>query len=199
MVLLSATFPTSFNAVQDKELTCTVVDPRPDKLILGIHPILPILPGITASNLPIPPSGTTSKTIRFYILYPVLRRLDWRTAHAPTPATPESKSWAGDTADLEAAFNQTRGLIAKRPCAGCSGGRGLWKSCAGRLGKKINGICANCWQAGEFCTNFNKASNLSRMAATLRHCNKLMTNEQVFSFVIGDKMLDSLTHLRRAE
>lgn len=150
MVLFSASFPTSSNAVQYKELTCTVIDSRPNKLNLSINPILP---GVTAGNLPIPPSGTTSKTTRFYLLYPVLRRLDWRIPHAPTPATPESKRWVGDTADLEAAFVQTRGLIAKRPCAGCSAGRGLWKSCVERLGKKNNGICANCWQAGEFCTN----------------------------------------------
>ncbi|KAL4738643.1 hypothetical protein BDV11DRAFT_170856 [Aspergillus similis] len=172
------------------------VHPRPIKLNLSINSILP---GITAGNLPIPPPGTTSKTIRFYLLCPVLRRLDWRKPHAPTPATADSKRWVGDTADLEAAFVQTRGLLARRPCAGCSAGRGLWKSCVERLGKKNNAICANCWQAGEFCTNFNKAPNLSGITATLRTCNRLMPNEQLIPFITGDEMLDSLTHLRRAE
>ncbi|KAL4750492.1 hypothetical protein BDW72DRAFT_193852 [Aspergillus terricola var. indicus] len=170
--------------------------PRPIKPTLSIHPLLP---GVTAGNLPIPPSGSASKTIRFYLMCPVLRRLDWRTPHAPTPATADSKPWVGDTADLEAAFVQTRGLVAKRPCAGCSAGRGLWKSCVERLGKKNNGICANCWQAGEFCTNFNKAPSLSGMAATLRPCNKTMPNEQLIPFAMGDEMLDNLIHLRRTE
>ncbi|KAL4812764.1 hypothetical protein BDW67DRAFT_188339 [Aspergillus spinulosporus] len=170
--------------------------PSPIKFNLSVNPILP---GITAGNLPIPPPGNTSKTIRFYLLCPVLRRLDWRTPNAPTPATLESKRWVGDTADLEAAFVQTRGLIAKRPCAGCSAGRGLWKSCVERVGKKKNGICANCWQAGEFCTNFNKAPSLSGMATTLRTYRSVMPNEQLIPFVMEDEMLDSLTRLRRTE
>ncbi|KAL4761050.1 uncharacterized protein BDW70DRAFT_160202 [Aspergillus foveolatus] len=145
-------------------------DSRPIKLNLSIYPILP---GITAGNLQIPPPGTTSKTIRFYLLCLVLRRLDWHMLHAPTPATPESKRWVGDTADLDAAFVQTRGIIAKRPCAGCS----------------INMTI----------TPVNKAPNLSEMASTLRYCNKFMPNEQHIPFVIGDEMLGSITQLRRAE
>ncbi|KAL5045480.1 hypothetical protein BDW71DRAFT_208293 [Aspergillus fruticulosus] len=174
----------------------TTQQPRLTKLNLNLNPILP---GITAGNVPIPPPGTTSKTIRYYLSCPVLRRLDWRSPRAPTPATADSKHWVGDTADLEAAFVQTRGLIAKRPCAGCSAGRGLWKSCVERLGKKNNGICANCWQAGEFCTNFNKALTPREMASTLRPRNRLNSAEQVVPFPLEIDAIDSLSILRRTE
>ncbi|KAL4993130.1 hypothetical protein BDV10DRAFT_190268 [Aspergillus recurvatus] len=158
----------------------------------------PVFPGTTAGNLLIPPLGTTSKTIRYYLPCPISRRLDWRTPHAPTPATADGKRWVGDTADPEAAFVQTRGLIAKRSCAGCSAGRGLWKSCVERLGKKNNGICANCWQAGEFCPNFNMAPSPGEMASTLRPHARLDPHEQLTPFPLLDEKFPSHPLLRRA-
>ncbi|RDW79212.1 DUF3716 domain-containing protein [Aspergillus mulundensis] len=118
------------------------------------HPSNANFPGVTADNVPIIPKGTINKTIRYYAPCPIVRSLDWREPDGPNVG--EGKPWTGGIGDLEAAFVQTRGAIAKSPCESCSAGKGLWKSCVERLGSKNNGICANCWQAGGFCTNFNK-------------------------------------------
>ncbi|RDW79221.1 DUF3716 domain-containing protein [Aspergillus mulundensis] len=55
-----------------------------------------------------------------------------------------------ETPEMEAAFVQTRGVIARNPCKRCSQGRGLWKECIERVGGNhwtSNGTCQNCYQA----------------------------------------------------
>ncbi|KAL4903229.1 hypothetical protein BDW74DRAFT_180095 [Aspergillus multicolor] len=102
-------------------------------------------PNVSPDNVPIIPKGTVNKTIRYYAPCPIVRSLEWREPDGPNIGG--GKPWTGGTGDLEAAFVQTRGALAKSPCETCSAGKGLWKSCVERLGNKNNGICANCWQA----------------------------------------------------
>ncbi|RDW79222.1 DUF3716 domain-containing protein [Aspergillus mulundensis] len=128
-------------------------------------------PGVTADNLPIQPLRYQTRVIGYYSRRPVLRKLDWRNAMI-TNSMPNGKvgvdhncstvnehkdwrprPWLGTVLDIEAAFIQTRGMIAKKACVPCSLGRGLWQSCVEEVELDHRGVCANCQQSGELCTN----------------------------------------------
>ncbi|KAL4903220.1 hypothetical protein BDW74DRAFT_156881, partial [Aspergillus multicolor] len=64
------------------------------------------------------------------------------------------RSWLGTILDMEAAFIQTRGVVAKKTCVPCSQGRGLWETCVEEVELDHSGVCANCRQSGELCTNY---------------------------------------------
>ncbi|RDW79215.1 DUF3716 domain-containing protein [Aspergillus mulundensis] len=132
--------------------------PREQEIPRG--PAEPTIPNVLASNLPIDPVINRSQTIAYYRKLAVLRYLEWRDpANLRNdggfgPRGTQGPDWTGSLTDLDAAFIQTRGREAIRPCVACAEGRGLWRTCVEKLGEKNNGVCANCRQHKGYCSNY---------------------------------------------
>ncbi|KAL4738642.1 hypothetical protein BDV11DRAFT_170855 [Aspergillus similis] len=132
-----------------------------------------ILRGIAGEDLPIVPSGTNDSVLKYYVGLSdapapiILRKLDWRENNTGGP----DRKPLDNTRQLQAAFAQTRGDLARTPCAPCASGKGPWKTCVAReylptgLKKPTDRDCANCLFDNRegCCLGLAEASSSSRM------------------------------------
>ncbi|KAL4812763.1 hypothetical protein BDW67DRAFT_188338 [Aspergillus spinulosporus] len=132
-----------------------------------------ILPGITGEDLPIVSSRIRDSVLKYYVGLSdapaplIIRNLDWRENNT---GEPERKPLE-NTRQLQAAFAQTHGDLARTPCAPCTSGKGPWKTCVAReylpIGHKkpTDRNCANCLfdNREDCCLGLAEASASSRM------------------------------------
>ncbi|KAL4883418.1 hypothetical protein BJY04DRAFT_216242 [Aspergillus karnatakaensis] len=104
------------------------------------------LPNLSATDLPIPPSGKTNLVVDYYTSHPVLRHLDWRIGKNGLL----KRRGLSDPDSYTAAFTQTRGQVAETPCMRCAQDKGPWESCVVDDITVLDGVCGNCRVAKEW-------------------------------------------------
>ncbi|CBF78625.1 predicted protein [Aspergillus nidulans FGSC A4] len=174
------------NTHSDKTRNCVVRDKEAKCRDAKAHQVV-LQRGITGKDLPIVPSGVEDSVLKDYVglcdapAPLIVRNLGWRENNAGEP----ERKLLDNTRQLQAAFAQTHGSLARTPCAPCASRKGSWKTCVTReylrTGEKkpTNTDCAKCLfdDRQDCCITLTEASTSSRIRRSSAPSPKTLTHD----------------------